>query len=213
MQTGNSPRLFSVGHSTHELAAFLDLLQGAGITAIADVRSAPYSRRLPQFNKGGLEQALHQAGIAYVFLGHQLGGRPDDDDLYDADGRVDYEKVRATTAFREGLDRLLRGAERYAVAMMCGEADPLDCHRGLMITPALVELGVSPEHLRRDGSIETTAEMEARLREETGVGEGLFDGLFGSVLSDAQRREIMADAYRKMASKKAYRRDGPPADE
>jgi uncharacterized protein (DUF488 family) len=112
MQTGNPPRLFSVGHSNHELAEFLGLLRGAGVTAIADVRSAPYSSRLPQFNKGVLEQALRDAGIAYVFLGHHLGGRPDDDDLHDADGRVDYEKVRATAAFREGLDRLR--AERNA---------------------------------------------------------------------------------------------------
>src|SRR4051794_10065082 len=184
------PRLLSVGHSNHELPAFLDLLRAAGVTAVADVRSAPYSRRLPQFNRGPLEQALRANGIAYVFLGDRLGGRPEDDTLYDPDGRVDYEQVRATAAFREGLDRLLRGAERYVVAMLCGEADPLDCHRGLMITPALLERGRAPEHLRKDGSLESTAEMEARLRAATGVGDGLFDGLFGPLLTDEERREI-----------------------
>lgn len=212
MQTGNPTRLLSVGHSNHELAEFLRLLQGAGVTAIADVRSFPYSRRLPQFNKSSLEHALRDVGIACVFLGHQLGGRPDDDELYDDTGRVDYEKVRATASFREGLTRLLRGTERYVVAMMCGEADPLDCHRGLMITPALVELGVSPDHLRKDGSLETTAQMEARLRKAIG-SEAMFDGLFAGVLPEDLRREITAEAYRMMASKKAYRRGAPGRDD
>jgi hypothetical protein len=94
---------------------------------------------------------------------------------------------------------------------MCGEADPLHCHRGLMITPALGERGVQPGHLRRDGSVESTAEMEARLREA--VGEKVLDGLFAPVLTEAERREIMAGAYRKMASKKAYRRDASTAEE
>lgn len=198
--------LFSAGHSHHEQAGFLRLLCEAGVTAIADVRSAPYSRRLPQFNRPALEMALREQGIAYVYLGDQLGGRPDDDDLYDADGRVDYEKVRETEAFRQGLDRLLRGADRYVVAMMCGEADPLDCHRGLMITPALVERGVLPGHFRKDGTVETTPEMEARLLSETKVGEGVLDGLFAATLPAEERRELMAEAYRLMARKKAYRR-------
>src|SRR5207247_926225 len=138
METGSlsSARLSSVGHSVLTLDAFLGLLRGAGVTAVADVRSAPYSRRLPQFNRDGLPAALRDAGIEYVFLGEHLGGRPRDRSLYDTEGRVNYEVVRTTPIFKAGLERLLEGARRFAVAMLCGEEDPLDCHRGLMITPA-----------------------------------------------------------------------------
>jgi uncharacterized protein (DUF488 family) len=198
-------RLLSVGHSNHDWPRLLELLRGAGVTAVADVRSSPHSRRLPEYNRGYLEEALRQNGLAYVYLGDQLGGRPDDRDLYDPEGWADYERIRRTAAFRRGLDRLLLGAERYAVAMLCAEEDPLDCHRGLMITPALAELGHSPLHLRKDGALETTAEMEKRLLNVTGVGDGLFDGLFAAQLDEVERRGLVAEAYRRRNRQVAYR--------
>jgi uncharacterized protein (DUF488 family) len=202
-----SQRLLSVGHSHHDLDAILVLLRGAGVTAIADVRSSPFSRRLPQFNRPSFAAALDRWGIAYIFLGDYLGGRPGADELYDVEGRVDYERVRATAEFREGLDRLVRGTDRFVVAMLCGEEDPLDCHRGLMITPALVEGGILPGHLRGDGRIESTVEMERRLLVETGVGEGEIGGLFDALLTLEDREALLAEAYRRMARKKAFRRD------
>ncbi len=204
-------RLLSVGHSHHDLDAFLALLRAAGVTAVADVRSSPFSRRLPQFNRPHLTAALDQGGIAYVFLGDYLGGRPEPDELYDAEGRVDYERVRATEVFREGLDRLVHGTDRFVVAMLCGEEDPLDCHRGLMITPALVERGILPGHLRGDGRVESTEEMERRLLTETRVGEGEIGGLFDALLTPEDRRALLAEAYRRMAHKKAFRRGSDPA--
>lgn len=201
----DSPRLFSVGHSNHDLVQFLHLLQQAGITAVADVRSSPYSQRLPHFNRPELERALGLHGIAYVFLGDLLGGRPESENLYDEEGRVDYENVRATEFFQRGLDRLIQGMERHTIAMLCAEEDPLDCHRGLMITPALVERGLAPLHLRRGGSIETTAQMVERLFAETGVGVGVVDGLFAEMLSDEERRQYLAEAYRNRAQLRAFR--------
>jgi uncharacterized protein (DUF488 family) len=201
---GLSARLFSVGHSHHELAQFIALLRKARVTAIADVRSSPYSRRQPQYNRQDLESALCQCDIAYVFLGDQLGGRPIDRDLYDDKGRVDYERVRRTRAFRQGLDRLLHALEQYRVALLCSEEDPLDCHRGLMITPALQEWGIAPSHLRKDGSVETTTAMEERLLAETPIEAGLWTGLFRGLLTAEDRREMLAEAYRKRAQKKAY---------
>ena len=162
-------RLFSVGHSNQELPQFVALLRRAGADAVADVRSSPYSRRLPQFNRETLERDLKQQGVAYVFFGDHLGGRPRDRDLYDAAGRVDYERVRETAAFQGGLERLVRGLEHYHIAMLCSEDDPLDCHRGLMITPALKGCVPPPLHLRKDGSVETTEAMERRLLRETGT--------------------------------------------
>jgi uncharacterized protein (DUF488 family) len=207
-----SDRVFSAGHSNHEWDRFLALLHGAAITAIADVRSSPYSKRWPQFSKRPLEDALQANGIRYVYLGDCLGGRPASRDLYDADGRADYEKVRATPAFQRGLERLLHGAERYCVAMLCSEDDPLDCHRGLMITPALVELGVSPRHLRKDGSLETTAALELRLLKETRLEERLEADLFHPAPDAAEVRALMAEAYRLMAKKKAFQLQSEESD-
>ncbi len=197
--------LLTIGHSNHELAVFLQLLRAAGATAVADVRSVPYSPRYPHYNREELAPELARHGLVYVFLGDQLGGRPQRPSRYDPDGRVNYERVRQTAAFREGLDRLLRGLEQCTPALLCAEEDPLDCHRGLMITPALVERGLAPVHVRGDGSVETTAAMEQRLLAETGVGAGILDGLFAAAVPDEERRRLLAEAYRLRARRKAFR--------
>jgi uncharacterized protein (DUF488 family) len=202
---GAGPRLLSVGHSRHELAFLARLLREAGVTAVADVRSSPFSQRLPQINQPNLLEGLKQGGIAYAFLGDALGGRPKGRDLYDDEGRVDYERVRQTPAFRRGIDDLIEGLDRHMIAMLCSEEDPLDCHRGLMITPALVERGVTPGHLRKDGRVESTAEMEGRLFALTGVGRGVLDGLFAAGVNADERSQLLAEAYRAQARRKAYR--------
>jgi uncharacterized protein (DUF488 family) len=218
MQMRNGPDaaphlpLFSIGHSNLDWPHFLGLLRLAGVTAVADVRSSPYSRRLPQYSRPELERALGQQGIAYVFLGDLLGGRPADAALYGADGRLDYENVRQTPAFRRGLERLIAGLEGHSVAMLCAEDDPLDCHRGLMITPALAERGIAPTHLRSDGATENTPEMERRLLRAAGL-DVLHEGLLAAALSEEDRRLDLAEAYRRMASRKAYRREGGDEDD
>jgi uncharacterized protein (DUF488 family) len=192
-------RVFTIGHSHHELAYLIDLLAAAGIEAVADVRSSPFSRRLPQFNRPELEAGLRAAGMVYVFLGDLLGGRPSHPGFYDEEGRVDYRLLRAGESFRRGLERLERARERYRVALLCAEEDPLDCHRGLMIAPALVERGIAPVHLRGSGERETMRQMEDRLLDTTRLG-GLFS------LADEDRREALEEAYRVLARKKAFRR-------
>jgi hypothetical protein len=198
-------RLFSVGHSNHDWPTFVALLRRVGIAALADVRSSPYSRWLPHFNKGALENGLREQGIAYVFLGDLLGGRPGSRTLYDDEGCLDFERVRATAEFQRGLEQLTRHPLGSPLAFLCSEEDPLDCHRGLMIAPALGALGFSPNHLRKDGSIETNEQMEKRLLRETGVGIGLLDGLFAAMLTDEDRRALVAEAYRRRGRRKAYR--------
>src|SRR5260221_3036514 len=130
-------QLFTIGHSLHDVARLVRLLRAAGADAIADVRSQPYSKRLPQFNREQLDGALRESRIAYSFLGEELGGRPTDLELYDGDGHVDYQRMRQTALFRQGIERLLKARQRYTVALLCSEEDPLHCHRGLMIAPAL----------------------------------------------------------------------------
>jgi hypothetical protein len=198
-------RIFTIGHSNHSLTHLIDLLQAVGVTAIADVRSHPFSQRHPQFNRPELELGLKACSITYVFLGDHLGGRPAQLSLYDDNGRVDYERVRATARFRQGLDRVCQALQRFTVALLCAEEDPLDCHRGLMIAPALQERKLAPGHLRADGSVESTAELEARLLSRTKVGEEISDGLFAAFLTADEQRDLLAEAYRFQARRKAYR--------
>jgi uncharacterized protein (DUF488 family) len=205
MQMDNGANLFTIGHSNHELDRFLKLVKDAEVTAIADVRSRPFSRRHPQYNRSELELSLPHHGIAYVYLGNKLGGRPEDTDLYDEDGRVVYERVRRTYLFQEGLNRLTRGLERYSIALFCAEEAPLDCHRGLLIAPALVEHGLFPVHLRGKGFQETTAEMEDRLLAATRVGEDFLDGLFAEQITPDDRKGMLEEAYRLQARRKAFR--------
>jgi uncharacterized protein (DUF488 family) len=201
----NGPRLLTVGHSNHDFGRFIRLLQEAGVTAVADVRSHPFSQRLPQFNRPELEAGLRRHEIGYAFLGHWLGGRPRQPSLYDPEGRVDYERVRAKAGFRRGIAELCRAAVFHTVALLCAEEDPLDCHRGLMIAPALADCGRAPAHLRADGRVESMAEVEDRLLAATGVGAGIVDGLFAALLPTVERREFLVEAYRIQARAKAYR--------
>jgi uncharacterized protein (DUF488 family) len=154
--------IYTVGHSNHPLQKFLGLLSANGITAIADVRSQPFSRRNPQFNKDRLAADLAENGIAYVFLGKELGARSEDPACYE-DGKVQYSRLAATAAFKEGLDRVISGAEKYRVALMCAEKEPLDCHRTLLVSCALEKRGVSIAHILADASLEPQEKTMSRL--------------------------------------------------
>ncbi len=186
--------ILTIGHSNHAFEAFLALLRGAQVAAVADVRSSPFSRRFPQFNRNRLEQALPQAGIAYLFLGEALGGRPKDASCY-PDGVMDYEKRAKSAEFAKGLDRLLEDAEKYRVAVMCAERDPLDCHRFLLVARALAGRGIAVEHILANGEIMPHAWAEDRLLELSGRHD---DDLF------APREERLAAAYRERGRKIAF---------
>ena len=133
-------RLLTVGHSTHEITHFIGLLTMNGVSAVADVRSVPASRFSPQFNREPLKRALAEANIKYVFLGRELGARSDDPTCYEG-GKVQYDRLAATATFHDGMARLLEGATREDVAVMCTERDPLDCHRTLLVARQLVARG------------------------------------------------------------------------
>ena len=135
------------------------LLDKHGVEVVADVRTSPYSRYNPQFNKRDLHCRLKRTGIRYVFFGKELGGRPDGDGFYDRDGHVNYGKVAETHWFQTGLDRLCDGAARFRTALLCSEEDPAACHRLLLITRALDDRGVKVVHIRGDGSVQSTKEI------------------------------------------------------
>ena len=168
--------IYSVGHSNHPLAHFLQLLQGQGVSLLADVRSTPYSRFNPQFRRDALAAVLNENGIEYVFLGEELGARSKDSSCY-VDGKVSYRKLAATELFRQGIDRLLAAARTHVVAIMCAEKDPLDCHRTILVARELVRRGESVAHILVTGALESHDQVMQRLREKLKIEpQDLFGG-------------------------------------
>lgn len=171
----NTPRservVYTVGHSNHAQEDFLTLLREHGIEALADVRSAPYSRYAAQFDKDQLRDAVSAAGIRYLYLGAELGGRPDGEEFYGEDGRVDYARVAQSRGFRVGIGRLETGIAEYRVALMCSEEDPAACHRRLLVGRALERRGASMLHIRGDGSVQAETPDEPTMRQLALFGE------------------------------------------
>ena len=145
--------IWTVGHSTHELPGLLSVLRGQDVEVVADIRSQPFSRRNPQFNRERLRSALLDADLKYVFLGAELGGRPPEAEFYGSDGHVLHDAVAQTERFKSGVQRLLDGSEEYRVVMLCSEENPARCHRRLLVSRALVSRGINLVHIRGDGSV------------------------------------------------------------
>ena len=156
------PTAWTIGHSNHSVEKLIELLRLHRIDVVADVRTSPYSAYSTQFNRDELQLALAGQGIRYVFLGAELGGRPSDAALYDADGRVRYDVVAASAIYLDGIERLIRGVEQYRVVLLCGEEDPISCHRRRLVGRTLIERGLELEHIRGDGSISTEDELQSR---------------------------------------------------
>ena len=153
---------FTIGHSNRGFSDFLGVLTAYGVEIVADVRSYPASRYAPQFNRKRLASALEADGIGYVFMGAELGGRPKEDEFYDAEGRVLYARMARSQRFRDGLERLSARVQESRVAIMCSEENPVSCHRRLLVGRALHERGVATLHLRADGSTQTDSDLGER---------------------------------------------------
>jgi uncharacterized protein (DUF488 family) len=159
----DAARVLTIGHSNHATEHFLHLLHSHGVEVVVDTRSQPYSKYSTQFDQKDLKQALVAAGIRYLYLGRELGGRPEGEDFYDEDGHVLYDRVAGSPQFQEGLARLERGIREYRVAMLCAEENPASCHRRLLIGRVLLEHGIQVDHIRGDGSVQTEEEVAAGL--------------------------------------------------
>lgn len=186
--------LFTIGHSTHPIEVFVGLLKQHAITALADVRSHPYSRHFPQYSQEALKAALAREQIAYVFLGKELGARSENPACY-RQGKVQYELLAQEPQFAVGLERLRTGMERFRIALMCAEKDPLDCHRAVLVARRVYESGTPVEHIHADGHMEKHEEMEARMLDLLKMSDV---DMFRS------RGEILVDAYRIRGEQIAY---------
>ncbi|HEY6994743.1 MAG TPA: DUF488 domain-containing protein [Xanthobacteraceae bacterium] len=189
--------LLTIGHSNLTADRFIGLLKNAGVTAVADVRSVPFSRRWPWFSQKPLAAQLAAAGMHYIWLGDALGGRPREPQLY-RDGIADYEAMTAQPQFRAGLDRLVDATARHRMCLLCAEREPLDCHRCLLVGRALAERGLAPGHIKPDGTIERHVATEERLLALAGGETDLFRDR-AARLADAYRRRGRAIAARLKA--------------
>ena len=168
------------------------------ITAIADVRSSPYSKYSPQFNIDVLQSELNKNGIKYVFLGKELGARSEDDKCYVGDV-VSYEKLSNTIAFQNGIRRLEDGCGRYTIALMCSERDPIECHRAILVSKVLEERGAEINHILGNGELEAHRNTMLRVLDLLGMPH---DDMFHT------EDELISQAYAGREKQVAYRREG-----
>lgn len=199
-----SKKIYTIGHSNHSIEYFLNLLENQSIEAIVDVRSYPFSKFAPHFNKEELKSHLASKDIKYVFLGNELGGRPDSPECYLPDGTVDYEKVMSDSVFLEGIDRVKNGAEDHTIALMCSENDPLKCHRTMMVGRHLKTNGYEVINILKDGSLEAQEEVESKILSKVKTQRSLFS-------ENTPETDLLSEAYRLQSNKIAYKRQPSPA--
>jgi uncharacterized protein (DUF488 family) len=154
--------IFTIGHSNHSIERFLGLLKDAEINMVVDVRSAPFSRMFPHFNQDSLKKSLGENSIGYLFLGDLIGGRSNDPEDY-VEGQVSYRLLAKKDSFKLGMIRLKEGVSKYIIAIMCSEKEPLECHRTLLVSERLTEMGIEVGHIHADGSTESHQDALTRL--------------------------------------------------
>ncbi len=160
----SKPVIYTVGHSTHKLEYFLELLQEYSVNCLVDVRSIAASGYNPQYNKDPLSNFLKNNQITYLHFAEEFGARHNDPDLLDDEGKVNFEKVRKSWNFKRGVERLWQGIDKkFTIALMCSESEPLDCHRFSMVSIALEKDGFEVKHILKDKSLKSNAELENQL--------------------------------------------------
>jgi uncharacterized protein (DUF488 family) len=189
-----APDLLTIGHSNHPIERFVALLAQHAVSVLADVRSVPYSRRNPAYNREALERSLSQGGMTYMFLGKELGAKSPDPAHYE-DGRVQYRRLAATELFKAGLARVIEQAKSHRLAIMCAEKDPLACHRTLLVARELEANDANVVHVHADGHLEPHRALLQRLRAQLGLPE--FDLL-------RTQAELDAEAYMLQERRIAY---------
>jgi len=188
-------KLYSIGHSSQTQEEFLALLMQHGINCIVDVRSVPASKYTPQFNQETLKWFLKSHDIQYLHFGDEFGARRTD--CLDEHGQVSFERAVKTPNFQQGVVRLMTGLKKgYRIALMCSEADPLECHRFSMVSRYFYDQGVDVQHILKDGILASHASLEKEMINQFLHSRKYhlpeIDLLFGSYSEEEQRK----DAYR-----------------
>ncbi len=180
----NASTIYSIGHGNKKMEDFISELKSFNVLYLLDIRSNPYSKWNPAFNKSSLESSLKEHNITYIFLGDKLGGLPQDSSCYDENGKVVYDQIKDKEFFREGLKRLIRAnAKKVRLAVMCSESKPGECHRSKLVGQELLKSGISINHII---SKELVKSQETVMTELT-KGLGTVD-LFGNLKEFVSRK-------------------------
>lgn len=183
-------QIYTIGYSAFEIDEFVSILKLYNITAISDVRSSPYSKFKPDYNREFLSKKLKENNIQYVFLGNNLGARFEDKTVY-INSTVNFELASKLDCFKNGVQRLVEGSKKYTIALLCAEKDPIECHRSILIAKNISNI-FDVFHILADSTTETHKQLEHRLEKRFGLDQAV---LFGDTLKMA---------YDKQASKIAY---------
>jgi uncharacterized protein (DUF488 family) len=188
-------KVYTIGHSNYLTKYFLSLLKKHGITCVVDVRSVPFSKYTPQYNKDDLKKFLHENKVYYIFMGEELGARRSDKLLYSSDGTLDFEKVNKTSLFQSGIDRIKSGIEKgYNIAVMCTEKDPIECHRNILVARELYRQNIEIHNILESGKIETQEQIEERLL-DLYFPNRMQQTLFDSFKNNVDNGELINKAY------------------
>ena len=191
--------LFTIGHSNHAEDYFVKLVAHYHINVIVDVRSSPYSRHNPQFNRECLKSTLAANNIKYLFMGEELGARRAERECY-KNNQVDFKCVSFLPIFQAGIERIRKGLNYFRIALMCSEKEPLDCHRTILISRNMKWQNIHINHILSDGSLEPNNLTEKRLLDRFDIQPLLFDLKFDN-------RALLEKAYDLRGDEIAYKED------
>lgn len=167
--------LYTIGCSVLSQSDFIRNLKINNINVVADVRSSPYSKVTPQFNREELKILLKKNKILYGDFSKEFGARREESFVYEK-RQVSFEKTKQLPIFLEGVQRIKKGLNMgYSIALMCTEKYPLDCHRFSLVARGIYEeTGIECQHILTSGGIKKTSELENEMLKKFNLETDLF---------------------------------------
>ena len=197
-------KLYTIGHSQHDINYFISMLKRYNVNYVLDVRSIPYSKYAEQYNRENFEKSIQDEGLKYFFMGKFFGARPNEKELYCDEGYLDFERVRKSNRFIKGFDNVMLGLERgNNIALMCSEKDPIDCHRAIMVARAFDLAGTEVSHIMEDGNLQKQNTLNERLLNKYFPERNQIN--FWDFLNNDETPDYLGEAYRLRNKEIGYR--------
>lgn len=195
-------KIYTIGHSQHNVDYFIDMLKTYNINYLIDVRSMPFSQYASSYNKDILKATLIPCNINYAFMGEYFGARPKNTNLYSEKGYLDFNKMKNSNTFLRGMENVLKGIEQgNRIAFMCTEKDPIECHRAILVGNAFYEQGIDVEHILANNTLQNHSVLNKRLVDIYFPDRNQLSLFDNENLSD---KECLIEAYKKQNEKIGY---------
>ena len=203
MHTEFTAQLYSIGYASKPLSVFIDQLKAYGVTAVADIRSVPYSNYFQEYHREPFKQQLEACGIRYAYLGDELGPRSKNLQHYNEVRQVQFNRLMQAELFKTGLERVFAGLNKgFTIAMACAEKDPAICHRSLLVGWCLRHhYALDMPHILHQGELLRQSQLEHQLMASTGIVPDML----------TSEAEAMQLAYQKQCKTYAYCMPEPKA--